>query len=496
LRGIPEVVVKKYPVGYDTTVHYVANIEVFGKTSVTEMLRLGPLFYWIMWSVNRLLGIETLMLLKIVGPVLYGLLGLSFACFLAHCLAWDWRRSTLGAAVFLLQIATLRLSWDMFRLELGLILLFMTLVVFLSAPSGRKSCLIAALSILMVLADPMAAVLLFFSLLWIELRRNGFGKKAFLDLLALGPGALLFLMSVLILLTIPPVPPDARIVGLGRMWFFLSYFQVEPRLLEGSYLALASSICVLLLFCYGLLSPFIARGLERNAVLDPFLLLLSVASLLSFSPLIVPWLALPVSYWRWILLLIIPFAAYSLRGMVRCNRLWRRRALGLMLVVMFFFGLAFAYASGPSLRNTYFRIRGEQPRYTNPDTSSFDPITSVATYIPSTLVASSITVGNVTGGIDDTIAALNWLSQNAPESSCLLAEERFWGWTRLYTPSNLTLGFYVALYPMDMALQELLVNHNFGHIYLIWYHGVAIHDFEEIYSHGTIGVYEYRKNTT
>jgi hypothetical protein len=167
-----------------------------------------------------------------------------------------------------------------------------------------------------------------------------------------------------------------------------------------------------------------------------------------------------------------------------------------MLVVMFFFGLAFAYASGPSLRNTYFRIRGEQTRYTKPDTSSFDPITSVAIYIPSTLVASSITVGNVTGGIDDTIAALNWLSQNAPEGSCLLAEERFWGWTRLYTPSNLTLGFYVALYPMDMALQELLVNHNFSHIYLVWYHGVTIHDFEEIYSHGTIGVYEYRKNTT
>jgi len=486
LRGIPEIIVEKYPVGYDTTAHYVANILNFNELSLIEKLREAPLFYSIIWFLTEHAGSDVLMLLKISGPILYGLLGVSFYFFLENGLGWSFKKSSIGTVTFILQLVTLRISWDMYRLEFGLIFMFLTLTL-TSKESARRGYMIAVLSILTVLAHQIASIILFFTMVWIELFKKGLGKRKLKDLLPLTPSGFLFAVILYITFFVP-VAQDPRIIGVGPKTAFLSYFQVDPRFLEGSYLLIARNIGVLLLFCYGLLSPFIIKGFEKNRLLNPFLIILSVGS---FSPLVIPWVSLPVTYWRWLLLLIIPFAAYSANGFMKFRKLWRRHGIGLILILLIFLSLALGYASGNlPLRSMYYQLKGGTPKYLSPNNTSFNAVESVATYIPSSMIASPISVGDVTQGIDDCITALKWLSEHTRENSCLLTEERFQGWARIYTSENITLVTYMAFYPVSLVVKEL-DSYRFQHIYLIWYIDVNIEGFKEVYRHGIIAIYEY-----
>jgi len=486
LRGIPEIIVKKYPVGYDTTAHYVASILDFNELSLIDKLRPAPLFYSVIRFLTELTGADVLVLLKVAGPILYGLLSVSFYFFLKNGLRWSFKKSSIGTVIFILQLVTLRISWDMYRLELGLIFMFLTLTL-TSEDSRRRGYMIAVLSILTVLAHQIASIILFFSMIWMELFKKGLSKKNLKNLFPLSPGALLFAAIIYITFFIPAAQ-DPRIIGVGPKSAFLSYFQVDPRFLEGSYLLIARNIGVLLLFCYGLLSPFIIKGFEKNRLLNPFLIILSVGS---FSPLIIPWVSLPVTYWRWLLLLIIPFAAYSANGFMNFRKLWRRHGIGLILILLIFLSLALGYASGNlPLRSMYYQLKGETPKYLSPSNASFNAVESVATYIPSSMIASPISVGNVTEGIDDCITALKWLSEHAPGNSCLLAEERFQGWARIYTRESITLATYMAYYPVSLVLEEL-DSYGFQHIYLIWYIDLNMKGFREVYRHGIIAIYEY-----
>jgi len=486
LRSIPELIVEKYPVGYDTTAHYASTIPSFGNIGVVDALRTAPLFYVVMYFLVQALGVDVFRLLKLIGPLLYGSLAASFHFFLANSLGWRDKRSLIAALVFSLQLVTLRISWDMFRLELGLIFAFMMLGL-ASREAPRRKCLVTITSMLTVLAHQIATLIMFFSTVWLLLSKGKLSRKTLLKAVPLIPSAILFLIILYITFFIPPLQ-DPRIIGVGPKTPFLSYFKVDPRFLEGSYILIARNIGMLLIFCYGLILPFAVKGFEKHKVLNPILTILCVGS---FSPLVIPFISLPVAYWRWIILLIIPFSAYAANGMIKFKRLWRRRAMGATLVFLFFSSLALGYASGTlPLRSIYFQLKGEKPQPSNPDHVSFDPIASVATYIPSSMVASPISVGDVTKGIDDTVASLEWLGRNAPENSCLLVEERFNGLARLYTPRSLTLAVYMAFYPAGMALQEAKA-YNFKHIYLIWYSDVDVEGFKEIYSHGAIAIYEY-----
>lgn len=486
LRLIPELIVKKYPVGYDTTAHYPFIILNFGNVSLMDALRIAPLFYIIAYLLVQAVGMNVFTLLKLIGPLLYGSLAVAFYFFLRNGLEWRDKRGFIGALIFALQIVTLRISWDMFRLELGLIFAFITLGL-VGMKNQRKNYLIAATSMLTVLAHQIATIILLFSMGWLLLSKYKLSRKTLLTALPLIPSAILFLIILYITFLVPPLQ-DPRVIGLSPKTPFSSYFKIDPRFFKGSYFLIARNIGMLFLFCYGLISPFMIRGFRKHEVLNPMLTILSIGS---FTPLMIPFISLPATYWRWIILLIIPFSAYSANGLMKFKRLWRRHSIGVILILLFFSSLALSYASGTiPLRSMYFRLKGEKPQPLNPNHTSFDPIASVATYIPSSMIASSITVGDVTEGTEDAIASLEWLNKRAPENSCLLIEERFNSLARLYTSKNLTLGVYMAFYPVSMALQKAR-TYNFERIYLIWYSGVEIEGFKEVYRHGVIAIYEY-----
>jgi len=487
LRGFPEAIVAKYPVGYDTTAHYPFNILNFNKLDFGEMLLQAPLFYIIAHASIQLPGVDVFAFLKTAGPILYGMLCASFYFLLKNAVGWRDKTAPFGALIFELQVVTLRLSWDMFRLELGLILMFTTLGL-LVRKSSRTDYLVASLTVATVLAHQIASLIFFFSSFWFVIRRTRLRKKFLSSLTPLLPGGILFILVLYATLYIPP-PTDPRIMSTGPSGHFLSYFEIDPRLLEGSYFIIARNIGMLMLFCYGLILPFIIKGFKRNEILDPVLVMLLLGS---FSPLIVPFMSFPAVYWRWILLLVIPFAAYAACGLVKLKRVWRKRAIGVWLILLFFMSLSFGYASGTlPLRSMYFQLKGETPKAPSPNKISYGIIESVNTYVPVGLVASSTSVGDVTSVIDDCIASLEWLDKNAPSESCLLTEERFTSWARLHTSNEIKLAIYGGLTPVNKILEEI-ESHEFTHIYMIWYSDVQIEEFKEAYRHDTIAIYEYK----
>ncbi|MGQ9542835.1 MAG: hypothetical protein ACUVTM_01915 [Candidatus Bathyarchaeia archaeon] len=486
LRGLPELLVEKYPVGYDTIAHYPFNIQTFGDLGLAEMLTEAPLFYITGYFSTRLLGMDVFTFLKFIGPILYGLTCISLYLFLRRCLGWAGMLSLLGALIFEVQLVSLRMSWDMFRLELGLIFMFITLV-WAKGASYRDKSLAGVAAILTILSNQITGVILLFILLWISLCKAGSLRELLRYAAPFIPAGILFLTVLYLTFLTPPVR-DPRLVTLGPAGHFLSYFEVDPRFQGGSYLLVARNIGILMLFCYGLLSILIVKGLFRNLFLDPTLFILSLGS---FSPLLIPSISLPIPYWRWILLLIIPFSAYSARGLFRVRWLWRRRGLGLLLLITLFTTLSVGYASGTlPLRSLYFQFRGEAPKPPSPSKAEYGPVESVNTYIPASLVASSISADNVAETIDDCIVSLKWLNDYEPQNACLLVEERFISLAGLYTSRQVSLAIYGGLTPIGKVL-EGLKDREFSEVYLLWYSDVNIDGFTEVYRHRSIAIYKF-----
>src|SRR5947209_15206227 len=120
LRSIPEVLAGKYPVGFDVNAYYPYLILSFPSISAPDLLKAGPLFYGVMWFIQFITGADVFLLLKIAGPVISGILSASFLVFLVKFLKLSLQKATFGTVLLILQPIALRISWDMFRNELGL----------------------------------------------------------------------------------------------------------------------------------------------------------------------------------------------------------------------------------------------------------------------------------------------------------------------------------------------------------------------------------------
>ena len=354
LRGIPELIVQTYPVGYDTMAHYTWNIIAYPNTSLVEQLREAPLFYMLAWISIQAPGLDVFTFLKITGPLMYGITCASLYFFFARACRFSERKSLIAAVLFAVQLAALRISWDMLRLELGLIFAFVALGIE-QTKTRFASLAVPILAILSVMSNQIAAVVLLFTAGWLTISNSSNRKRHVILYLS---ALLAFGAEAYVAFFVAPFQ-DPRILELGQKpWgFLIGYLEFDPRLLSGSYLTMARNIAVLTLFCFILLSPFILKGFVRNRMLDPILVLTAVGS---FSPLVLPWVSMPIAYWRWIFLLAVPFAAYAASGLEKF-RLTRQK-LGFALVLLLLGGVAVGYASGTlPLRQAYFTLTAQNP---------------------------------------------------------------------------------------------------------------------------------------
>lgn len=444
LRGIPELLVGQYPVGYETITWYAPIMTSFHGMSVVdvfaETFRSGPLFYVTMWFATAVSGANAFLLLKVAGPLLYGCLAVVFFVFLRRGLRLEWKMAFAASLLLVFQVAALRESWDRFRNVLGLIFVFAALSVLRNKVYRFKWPLVAGLAVLTVLSREYIGLVLFvvvFGSAFLE------RKDRLVSLVSLAPAFAIFAVMVY----------PAKLV---------SDYVLTGLYSSVSYLWTVQDALSIFAVCYLALLPFVLKGFRRDHALDPMVGLLLVGS---FS-VVIPRFALP-GYQRWLMLLVFPFSIYAVWGFERFRLFDKEGFRKLVTVLLVFMVIGMGYSTG------LFSYVGMVPN----------------SYVAVNLVQSSITWSQV----DDVKNVLQWLDENAPSNSSLLAEERFYGWTLIYLKranNDVEVVPYSAASPPGEALENTLAN-GFSWVYLIWYADSNLTNFHAVYSWNSISVYQY-----
>jgi hypothetical protein len=164
VRGLPEALAGRYPLGFDTTTDYLVTLEKGTVASLgPSQLLLSPRFFNIVQQgAFSFLG-DAIVTIKVLSVLFFGLFTLSIYLYASRALKLGGRTSLLAAAFASVSWLSLRVSWDLERNMLGLILAIFALVAL--ASEDRKVGLISLpLAFMATWAHPMVAVFLGFGI--------------------------------------------------------------------------------------------------------------------------------------------------------------------------------------------------------------------------------------------------------------------------------------------------------------------------------------------
>jgi len=443
LRGIPELLVSWYPVGYETITYYAPAMFAFGESGLAdvflEFFTSGPLFYVLMWFAQAMSGAHPYLILKLVGPLLYGGLAVSFLFFLQKGLKLKEKMTLVAALLLVFQVAALRESWDRFRNVLALIFVFASLTA-LKSDHKHKWWLVGIFAVLTALSREYIALVLFVSVLGFAFLQR---KDRLVSLVALAPALTTFCVMNLA----------------QQLWW--SYIP-NSQYAWSSYLWTVQDAFIIFAVCFLPLLPFVVKGFRRDKLLEPMLCLLLLGS---FSIIVSPWFAVP-GYQRWLILLVFPFTIYAIRGFERLRFFDRSSFRKLVAVLCVFMVFGVGYSSG-----------------------AFSYVMLPNSWVPTNLVQSSIGWNQ----IDDVKDVLRWLDENAEANSSILSEERFYGWTLIYLKranNDVEVIPYGANSPPESALEKALSD-GFSWIYMIWYTDSNLENFKPLYSQNSVSIFRY-----
>jgi len=100
---------------------YLLNLDLL------TMLKGAGLFPLLALLADRMLFNNAILTVKILGPLLHALLGLSMYIFARKVLNWDAWKSLLLVVFSSIYFVSLKISWEVYRQMLGTIFLFLTL---------------------------------------------------------------------------------------------------------------------------------------------------------------------------------------------------------------------------------------------------------------------------------------------------------------------------------------------------------------------------------
>jgi len=468
VRAIPEVLMGPFVVGFDTLAYYVPNTLTWLSEGVGfwNFLATAPLFYMLLMGVTSV-GVPIVIGLKVLAPLLLGLLGVAVYFYANKTLSWSARKSLLVALFATLYFVALRVSWDMLRSELGLIFLF-TALIFLDKGekcSLRNGFLLSLAMFSVVLAHQLVAVIMFFVVLATIIRLFFDRKIADLGRLVVCsvPAGFMFLAIVYanyvvssqfsVISGFPAQSSD----GFMALFGFASYSDLVVDTLG------------FLVFCYLPLLPLVvlgARMFRGNLHLKAWVVWVFFALLLVI---ISPGASFPVVPYRWILLLAYPLAFFAAEAFAGLRLNLYKLGFGLMLAT---FSLGFMFL---------------------PNSLAFPYYGPFSSYMPTSMLQNTVSLSDC----QDTVNALQWIENSVDDDARLLVHDAFYGW------ASLTLdGDQLIPYGYDnpeAVAQELVTNGSESPLYLIWWtnengwHGQATVSsvFKEIYESGKVAVYCY-----
>lgn len=465
VRAVPEILMGPYIVGFDTVGYYIPNVLMWMREGVNfwEYVATAPLFYAILMGLTSL-GIPLTLTLKIMPPLLHGFLALAIYFYASKVLVWSYKKSLFVALLATLYFVALRVSWDMLRNELGLVLLFMTLILLQKDGEEWKHYALLSISmIFVVLAHQLVAVIMF-AVTAVTIVRMLFTKRhveARSLVVTSVPATLLFFLIVYANYMISP--RFAVVSGFPGMksegWLALFGF--------ASYPDMVVSTLGFLLYCCLPLLPFALMGARRlnNLQIKSWFLWSLVAIC---SPIIIPDAFIPGGY-RWTLMLVFPMSFYAVEALIRFKSNTRR-----LLVVFVLLALTTGFVIVPYDR-------------------AFPYYTLFPYRVPSSMLQNTVPLSDC----GDTVNALQWLKSNMHDGARLLTHDAFHGWGLLVLGTDQIIP-YGYENPEGVALEALQDGYN--PLYLIWWtdgngwHGqpTVPSSFKEVYKSGRIAVFIHR----
>jgi hypothetical protein len=470
---LPELYSGSYPVGYDALQGYIPSI--LALPDITPMKLFGwaysPLAIYILWFVYALTKISPYLLLKIAGPLFYGIFSASFYYLLRKGLGWKVKAAAFISLLLLFEPAILRTGWDQLREMLALGAFFILLgqtKCNLIHSAKSKPFLVSFLSIIIVFSHQLVAVLLLIVVLWQMFEDRLQGPIRMLKPTAVFvPFGLIFGWQIYSQFINPSLPQHLTSFNLptGTSTFiFTNYFLSDPRFLDGSYVTLLLYVGSLALFTVVPLIPFAVKGFFKDKVFAPIFVWLLVAS---FSIVIYPKFAL-ANYWWWMLLLPIPLTIYVGNCLNKLKVFEKKRRFGIALIAIVTISIiSTGYAiSAIRIGNSY--------SYTN---------------LPSGMVETSIHFDDIPNAEN----AMKWINEKATIDSIVIVPEKMQGEAYMFI-SDAKIVVTQPFLTLNIALNS--ANLNATSIYAVYFHDEIGNNpnLKNIANFGHIGVYQFSPN--
>jgi hypothetical protein len=488
-RLIPELLAFRYPIGFDTVDYALIMKRGVIWPHWSTIFTSSWLLYAVTVPLYGIVGGDPFSLLKILGPVLFGLNVAGVYWFARRELSWGAVLSLVAGGFFVFQLASLRISWDLLRNTLGMAALLFALPFVNKLSSKRGVVIFVVLSLLTVFAHEYSAVALVTVVLglvvWRLVKRVAVSdaKRLFLAFI---PALSVFLTSICLRIFPIAYTVETNVIGAsdvvdphpGGLFFLVDYLHVRSAVdYYGVYWSLALNVLVLFGLLYLPYLFLVLKGFFRNAVLDLWTGLLLVGS---FGCLILPFCA--VEYWhRWLFMLVYPLVFYSVKGLSKMLRMFdggrvkfkvEKRAAGMVLLTA---SLGVAYLFTPlSMINTG---------------------ASVVSVLPYTRTYFSTNPGVPYQDVDGVIQAMRWLEDNLNTSSCVVLQTAFLSWGELYLDNSHAIMHFET--DLDLAVNATF-KYGFSHVFFVWWnqpigwYGISVPDyFVRVHDFGRISVYEY-----
>jgi hypothetical protein len=474
-RCIPEILMGSYLVGFDTMAHYVPTtlLWLHGDVSFGSFFGTAPLLFTLTTTLTVLSG-SVFIALKILPPILLGLLGLSIYTYARRGIAWSQKKSLFVALLGALYFMALRISWDALREELAIIFLFFTLtaaaLLIAGKPQKRNYLYLSLAFIAVILANQVVAVLamgiMLFTAIYLLIKKN---RAIALRIILFSLPAVAVFLAVFFLS--PSIPEYRLIFGFPNTtdgWVAIFGYS--------SYADMLASTAVFYIYCFALLLPLALLSVRRfkNFQMRIWVVIVLLAA---FVPIVSP------SGLRIAMLLTYPLAFFATEGLSRLKTVhWVRYRKPL-----FNAGLVYLIAVTSVLGAGFMALSAAAPF---PYFSG--AVNTHLNQIPSSMLQNTVAIYDC----PDVENAVNWVKDNMSGSDALLAHRAFYGWALSRIDEK-----QVILYEYDNPADAAASNSTLGysHLYLIWWvNGKGWYNlpsvppvFSEAYRSGSIAVYVY-----
>lgn len=453
VRSLPEILLTGFPAGYDVTARYIPLTSVFTEVwrgrglipalaSLPKGLRLSPGIFILSSTLHQAFGVDEFLLYKVLSPVIYGLISLSFSVYVYKVQKLPYEDTFKSTIMFLFHISSLRLSWDLLRTELGVSIgLLLLSALHVSTTSAAKTLILCLTPLIPFFNQP---AVIFSSMLYLDRARVDLRLRKIL----------LLAVSIMILALTP------TIILVDRS-LILSYVWVGEYRDFGSY---QMAIAVLYIILYGWMLPYVARGLKEFPITIPVLTLLALSPIFlgKYAPVLAP---------RWLFLLVIPYIATLVKYCRDAKIRW------FLISILVISGLNF---SGGYISPHILLGRGGQGGKVAVQRGGV--LSEIGMLMPPHLGVTSI--GDYRCSPIDLIRAASWVSSKY-QNMTVVAEMG-----KAYLIENYTYGLHVSVISdYYYSLQDYVKHLNRSAVYIATLCKQPKHGFSKVYSYGSAQVY-------